>query len=65
MGVGARPNAFLCVSLLLRVARCSVVQCLSAAVLLSQAVTGGAMASIPPMYGRSTSGMTTLPSACW
>jgi len=21
--------------------------------------------SMPPMYGRSTSGITTLPSACW
>jgi len=23
------------------------------------------MTSIPPMYGFSTSGTTTLPSACW
>ncbi len=25
----------------------------------------GSMTSSPPMYGRSTSGTTTLPSACW
>ncbi len=25
----------------------------------------GAITSLPPMYGLKTSGITTLPSACW
>jgi len=29
------------------------------------AQAAGTRRSSPPMYGRSTSGITTLPSACW